>query len=151
MSGKTWKVRTLGITVSAISVFRIRSCNPRPANRPGRPVETRLTDFVGTPSPPETALPAESSALDPLRVEARIHRPLPDEVQTERVLQLQLLVEAENPLAVAELALEVLLHVVGELGRDEPLAFVVPIRVDPHQEVGLLPVDGVAVDVALAG
>ena len=41
--------------------------------------------------------------------------------------------ELEDALAVLELAFEVFLGLVGQLGRHEALAVVVPVGIDPHQ------------------
>src|SRR5262245_12159339 len=50
-----------------------------------------------------------------------------------------------------ELALEVVVDLVGQLYGDQTLAVVVPLRVDADQQVRFLPVDWVAEDVTLAG
>src|SRR5207249_4933832 len=76
---------------------------------------------------------------------------LADVVEAERVFQFGVGEEGKDFFAVLVLAIEVGGHVVFQFGRDELLAVVVPIGIDADEQVGFFPVDGVAVDVALAG
>src|SRR5688500_18771096 len=56
--------------------------------------------------------------LHALRIEVRIRRPLADEVHAERVLQLRLAEERDDALAVLDLPVEILVHLVFELRGD---------------------------------
>ena len=60
------------------------------------------------------------------------------------VLQPAFFVKVENLFAVLELTFEVGVDVVGQFRGDHRLAIVIPIGVDAHQELGLIPFDGVA-------
>ena len=74
-----------------------------------------------------------------------------DVVDGEGVFEFGVLEESGDALAVFELAFQVFVDLVGELGGDEALAVVIPLGVDADQEVSFFPVDGVAEDVAFAG
>src|SRR5688500_7580060 len=95
--------------------------------------------------------PTSRRRLNALRIEVRIRRPLADKVNAERVLQLRLAEERDDTLAVLDLTVEVLVHLVFQLRGDHALAVVVPVRVDAHEQVRLVPVDRVVVDVPFAG
>src|SRR5207245_6256061 len=56
----------------------------------------------------------------------------------------------KDSFSVLELPLEILIDLIFQLRRDQPLAIIVPIGIDPHQQMPLFPVDGVAMDIAFA-
>jgi hypothetical protein len=65
-------------------------------------------------------------------------------MEADGVLEFAVAEEGEDALAVAELALEVVVDLVAEFRRDVALAVVVPIRVDPNQQMRFLPIDRVS-------
>ena len=71
-------------------------------------------------------------------------------MEAERVLERTAFEKLQNALAMLELPLEVSIDMIFQVRRHDLLAIVVPIRIDADQQVGLFPVDGIAVDVSLA-
>ena len=72
-------------------------------------------------------------------------------MKAHRVFQFGAAVELEDPFAVLGLTIEVFVHLVGQLGQNHSLAIVVPVGIDSHQQMGLVPFDRIALDVTFAG
>src|SRR5205823_2478317 len=78
-------------------------------------------------------------------------RPLPNEMEAQRILHGGRDKELEDALAVPELSLEVFVDVVLQVGRDQLEPVVIPVGIDPDQQVSLFPINRVSVDVAFTG
>src|SRR5687768_14536113 len=81
-------------------------------------LESARADLASVPRLGYCSVTSSPLRLDPLHVELRVGRALAHEVEADGVFQFARAEEVEDPLAVAELALEVFVGLVFQFGRD---------------------------------